>query len=414
MTAAQTVRADSHPAQTTPRAKKQSAPRFDWRDPFSLEEQLSEEEKQTRDSAAAFARKFLQPRLAEDCKSGGDAATVIKAMGDAGFLGAALPESVGGSDAGTVACGLIAREIERTDSGYRSIFSVQTALAMHAIYSFGSESLKQKWLPAMIAGDALGCFGLTEPEAGSDPAGMRTVAKKTRGGYTLSGAKMWISNSPAADVFVVWAKSEEHNGETRGFVLEKNAKGLSAPAIAEKASLRSCPTGEILMDGVFAPDESLLSAEGLKGAFECLNRARHGICWGSMGAAEFCWQAARDYGMNRRQFGKPLAQTQLFQNKLANMQTEIALGLQAALRLGRMMREGKCPPQLISLVKRNNCAKALNIARESRDMHGANGVSEAFHIIRHLVNLESVNTYEGTCDIHALILGRAQTGFSAF
>jgi glutaryl-CoA dehydrogenase len=326
-----------------------------------------------------------------------------------------VPEQYGGLGASYVAYGLIAREVERVDSGYRSMMSVQSSLVMYPIYAYGTEAQRQKYLPGLAAGRLIGCFGLTEPDAGSDPAGMKTVAKKTAGGYRLTGAKMWISNSPIADVFVVWAKSEAHGGKIRGFVLEKGMNGLSAPKIGGKLSLRASITGEIVMQDVALGEDALLpGVEGLKGPFGCLNRARYGISWGVLGAAEFCWHAARQYGLDRHQFGRPLAQTQLFQLKLANMMTEITLGLQGSLRVGRLMDEGRAAPEMISLMKRNNCGKALDVARMARDMHGGNGIAETFQVMRHMVNLETVNTYEGTHDVHALILGRAQTGLQAF
>lgn len=391
-----------------------SAAVYDWRDPFATEAQLADAEKQIRDSAAAFAKQVLQPRVVEDYRNESGDGAILKAMGDAGLLGAAMPQEWGGADVGYVAYGLVARELERVDSGYRSMFSVQASLAMHAIFAYGADVVKQKWLPLLISGDAVGCFGLTEPQAGSDPAAMRTTATKTNGGYQLNGIKTWISNSPIADVFVVWAKSAAHDNAVRGFVLGKNTPGLTAPKTIGKLSLRASPTGDIIMDNAKVPEEAMLSADGLKGAFECLNRARYGICWGVVGAAESCWHAARDYGMDRRQFGAPLAQKQLYQNKLAQMQTDISLSLLAAMRLGRLREQGRGAPQLISLVKRNNCAMALSAARMSRDMHGANGISDSYPVIRHLANLETVNTYEGTTDIHALILARSQTNLSAF
>lgn len=384
---------------------------FDWRDPFLTELQLSGAEQQIRDSAAAFAAEVLQPRVIADYRNESGDASIIKLMGDAGLLGAVMPQEWGGADAGYIAYGLVARELERVDSGYRSMFSVQASLAMHAIFAYGADVIKQKWLPKLISGDAVGCFGLTEADAGSDPAMMRTTAEKTGGGYKINGIKTWISNSPVADVFVVWAKLDN---AVRGFVLEKDMQGLSAPKTIGKLSLRTSPTGDIVMNNVIVPEEGILSADGLKGAFECLNRARYGICWGSIGAAESCWHAARDYGINRRQFGAPLAQKQLYQNKLADMQTDISMALVAAIRLGQLWQKGQGAPQLISLVKRNNCAKSLAIARMARDMHGANGISDSYPLMRHLTNLETVNTYEGTADIHALILGRAQTGLAAF
>jgi glutaryl-CoA dehydrogenase len=340
---------------------------------------------------------------------------LFKKMGQAGLLGSTIPEEYGGIGASYSAYGLIAREIERVDSGYRSMMSVQSSLVIYPIHAYGNEQQRQKYLPELCAGDLIGCFGLTEPDAGSDPAGMKTRAEKTSTGYRITGSKMWISNSPIADVFIVWAKSEAHGDKIRGFILEKGMRGLSAPKIGGKLSLRASVTGEIVMDGVEVGENALLpNVEGLKGPFGCLNRARYGIAWGVLGAAEFCWNAALQYGLDRKQFGKPLAQTQLFQKKLADMQTEIALGLQSVFRLGQMMDDGTASPELISLMKRNNCGKALDIARISRDMHGGNGISEDFQIMRHAANLETVNTYEGTHDVHALILGRAQTGLQAF
>jgi glutaryl-CoA dehydrogenase len=336
-------------------------------------------------------------------------------MGEAGLLGVTVPEEFGGSEASYVAYGLVAREVERVDSGFRSMMSVQSSLVMYPIYAYGDDAQRKKYLPKLASGEWIGCFGLTEPDAGSDPGGMKTRAQKVDGGYRLTGSKMWISNSPIADVFVVWAKSEAHDGKIRGFVLEKGMKGLSAPKIGGKLSLRASITGEIVMDGVEVPEENLLpNVSGLKGPFGCLNRARYGISWGAMGAAEDCWRRARQYGLDRKQFNKPLAGTQLFQKKLADMQTEIALGLQGSLRVGRLMDEGRMAPEMISLVKRNNCGKALDIARQARDMHGGNGIQIEYHVMRHAQNLETVNTYEGTHDVHALILGRAQTGIQAF
>ena len=336
-------------------------------------------------------------------------------MGKMGLLGITIPEQYGGLGANYVSYGLVAQEIERIDSGYRSMLSVQSSLVMYPIYAYGTEAQRQKYLPALASGEMIGCFGLTEPDAGSDPASMKTRAEKIKGGYRITGSKMWISNSPIADVFVIWAKSDAHQGKIKGFVLEKGMKGLSSPKIEGKLSLRASVTGEIVMDGVEVSDEALLpNVEGLKGPFGCLNRARYGISWGVMGAAEFCWHAALQYGLDRKQFGKPLAQTQLFQKKLADMQTEITLGLTACLRVGRLMDEGRAAPEMISLIKRNNCGKALDITRQSRDMHGGNGISQDFHIFRHLMNLETVNTYEGTHDVHALILGRSQTNLQAF
>jgi glutaryl-CoA dehydrogenase len=336
-------------------------------------------------------------------------------MGDMGLLGITVPEEYGGLGAGYVTYGLVAREIERVDSGYRSMMSVQSSLVMYPIYAYGSEEQRQRYLPGLASGELIGCFGLTEPDAGSDPAGMKTRAEKTANGYRITGSKMWISNSPLADVFVIWAKSEAHDGKIRGFILERGMKGLSAPKIGGKLSLRASVTGEVVMDGVEVGDNALLPhVSGLKGPFGCLNRARYGISWGVLGSAEFCWHAARQYGLDRKQFNRPIAQTQLFQKKLADIQTEITLGLQAALRVGRLMDEARAAPEMISMIKRNNCGKALDIARTTRDMHGGNGISEEFQIMRHMCNLETVNTYEGTHDVHALILGRAQTGLQAF
>lgn len=388
---------------------------FDWQDAFRLEDQLSEDERMIRDSARAYCQEKLQPRVLEAFQNEQTDPAIFAEMGSMGLLGTTIPEAYGGLGGGYVAYGLVAREVERVDSGYRSMMSVQSSLVMYPIYAYGSEEQRQKYLPKLAAGEWIGCFGLTEPDAGSDPAGMKTRAVKTDGGYVLSGSKMWISNSPIADVFVVWAKSEAHGGKIRGFILEKGMKGLSAPKIEKKMSLRASITGEIVMDGVEVGEEALLPhVEGLKGPFGCLNRARYGISWGVLGAAEFCWHAARQYGLDRHQFKRPLAQTQLYQKKLADMQTEIALGLQASLRVGRLMDEAKAAPEMISIVKRNNCGKALDIARMSRDMHGGNGISLEFGVIRHMVNLETVNTYEGAHDVHALILGRAQTGLQAF
>ncbi len=388
---------------------------FDWADPFRLEDQLSDEERMIRDAARAYAQEKLQPRVIEAFRSERTDPGVFAEMGGMGLLGVTIPETYGGVGAGYVAYGLVAREIERVDSGYRSMMSVQSSLVMHPIHAYGSEAQRRRYLPKLASGEWIGCFGLTEPDAGSDPGGMKTRAAKVDGGYVLSGAKMWISNSPIADVFVVWAKSDAHDGAIRGFVLEKGMKGLSAPKIGGKLSLRASVTGEIVMDGVEVGEDAILpDVSGLKGPFGCLNRARYGIAWGVMGAAEFCWHAARQYGLERKQFGRPLAQTQLFQKKLADMQTEIALGLQAALRVGRMFEDGAMAPEGISIIKRNNCGKALDIARMARDMHGGNGISEEYQVMRHMVNLETVNTYEGTHDVHALILGRAQTGLQAF
>ncbi|WP_438726766.1 acyl-CoA dehydrogenase [Parasphingorhabdus sp. DH2-15] len=388
---------------------------FTWDDPFLLEDQLTEDERLIRDSAQGFAQNVLQPRVIDAFREEIDAPELFPMMGEAGLLGVTLSEDYGGAAASYVAYGLVAREVERVDSGYRSMMSVQSSLVIHPINAFGSDAQKQKYLPGLTAGTLIGCFGLTEPDAGSDPAGMKTTAKKIDGGYLLSGSKTWISNAPFADIFVIWAKSEEHGGAIRGFILEKGMKGLSAPKIGGKLSLRASTTGMIQMDDVEVSDAQLLpEVQGLKGPFSCLNRARYGISWGSMGAAEFCWHAARQYGLDRKQFDRPLAATQLYQKKLADMQTDIALGLQASLRVGRLMDEGRFAPEMISIVKRNNCGKALDIARMARDMHGGNGISEEYQVMRHMVNLETVNTYEGAHDVHALILGRAQTGIQAF
>ena len=388
---------------------------FDWADPLDLESQLSEEERMIRDAARAFAQGVLQPRVIEAYRDELAAPELFPLMGEAGLLGVTIPEEFGGAGAGYVAYGLVAREIERVDSGYRSMASVQSSLVMYPIHAYGSDEQKAKYLPALARGELIGCFGLTEPDAGSDPAGMRTTAKPDGDGFVLAGSKTWITNSPFADVFVVWAKSEAHGGRIRGFVLDKDTPGLSAPKIDGKLSLRASTTGMIAMDEVRAGPEALLpGVEGMKGPFGCLNRARYGISWGAMGAAEFCRAAARAYGMDRMQFGRPLAANQLYQKKLADMATEIALGLQASLRVGRLMDEGRFAPEMISLVKRNNAGKALEIARAARDMHGGNGISEEYQVMRHMLNLETVNTYEGTHDVHALILGRAITGIAAF
>ncbi|HTK71610.1 MAG TPA: acyl-CoA dehydrogenase [Croceibacterium sp.] len=389
--------------------------RFDWADPLDLDGQLTEEERMIRDAARGFAQACLQPRVIEDFRDEVSAPELFPLMGEAGLLGVTIPEAFGGAGAGYVAYGLVAREIERVDSGYRSMASVQSSLVMYPIHAYGSDEQKAKYLPRLARGELIGCFGLTEPDAGSDPGSMRTVAKKDGSGFRLSGSKTWISNAPFADVFVVWAKSEAHGGAIRGFLLEKGMTGLSAPKIEGKLSLRASTTGEIVMDDVaVAADAMFPDIEGLKGPFGCLNRARYGISWGCMGAAEFCLAAARQYGLERKQFGRPLAANQLYQKKLADMATEIALGLDASLRVGRLMDEGRFAPEMISLVKRNNVGKALEIARIARDMHGGNGISEEFQVIRHMLNLETVNTYEGTADIHALILGRAITGIPAF
>ncbi len=389
--------------------------RFAWEDPLRLEDRLTEDERMLRDAARGFAESELAPRVAAAYREEVAAPELFPLMGAAGLLGPTLPESAGGLGAGYVTYGLIAREIERVDSGYRSMMSVQSSLVIYPINAYGSAQQRARYLPGLISGELIGCFGLTEPDAGSDPAAMKTRAAKIEGGYRLTGSKMWISNAPFADIFVVWARSEAHGDRIRGFVLEKGMQGLSAPKIGGKLSLRASTTGEIVMDGVEVGEDALLpGVEGFKGPFGCLNRARYGIAWGVMGAAEACWHAARSYGLERRQFGRPLAQTQLFQKKLADMQTEIALGLEGAFALGRMMEAGTGSPEAISLMKRNNCGKALDIARAARDMHGGNGISESFPVMRHMINLETVNTYEGTHDIHALILGRAQTGLQAF
>ncbi|MBZ9670607.1 acyl-CoA dehydrogenase [Mesorhizobium sp. ES1-3] len=390
---------------------------FDWEDPFLIEDQLSEDERMVRDGAAAFAADKLAPRIEEAYLNETFDTAIFREMGEAGLLGINIPEEFGGLGANYVTYGLVAREVERVDSGYRSMMSVQSSLVMYPIYAYGSDEQRKKYLPKLASGEWIGCFGLTEPDAGSDPGGMKTRAEKTASGYRLTGSKMWISNAPVADVFVVWAKLKGENGkdEIRGFVLEKGMKGLSAPKIGGKLSLRASITGEVVMEGVEVGEDALLpNAKGLGGPFGCLNRARYGISWGSMGAAEDCWHRARQYGLDRKQFGKPLAGTQLYQKKLADMQTEIALGLQASLRVGRLLDEGKMAPEMISIVKRNNCGKALDIARQARDMHGGNGIQIGYHVMRHAQNLETVNTYEGTHDVHALILGRAQTGIQAF
>ncbi len=388
---------------------------FKWDDPFLLEEQLTDEERMIRDTARSYAQKKLQPRVIKAYRDEDFDPAILREMGELGLLGSTIPEEYGGVGANYVSYGLIAREVERVDSGYRSAMSVQSSLVMFPIYQFGTQEQKEKYLPKLARGEFIGCFGLTEPDAGSDPNAMTTRAVKTKDGYKLTGAKTWISNSPIADVFVVWAKSEAHDNKIRGFVLEKGMKGLTTPKIGGKIALRASITGEIVMDGVEISESAMFpDIEGLKGPFECLNRARYGISWGVMGAAEFCWHAARQYALDRVQFGKPLAGTQLIQKKLADMQTEITLGLQGSLRIGRLLDEGKMAPEQISLMKRNNCGKALDIARLARDIHGGNGISEEYQVIRHMVNLETVNTYEGTHDIHALILGRAQTGIQAF
>ncbi len=388
---------------------------FHWDDAFLLNDQLTEEERLIRDSAHAFAQEKLRPRVRQAFEKEQTDPAIFAEMGEMGLLGVTVAPEYGGAGVGYVAYGLVAREVERVDSGYRSMMSVQSSLVMYPIEAYGSEAQKKKYLPKLASGEWIGCFGLTEPDAGSDPGGMRTRAERIDGGYRLTGSKMWITNSPIADVFVVWAKSDAHDGAIRGFVLEKGMKGLTAPKIEGKLSLRASITGEIVMDGVEVGEDALLpNVSGLKGPFGCLNRARYGISWGSMGAAEACFHAARSYTLDRKQFGKPLAGTQLVQKKLADMLTEISLGLQASLRVGRLFEAGQVAPEMISIVKRNNCGKALDIARMARDMHGGNGISGEFDVIRHMVNLETVNTYEGTHDVHALILGRAITGLQAF
>jgi glutaryl-CoA dehydrogenase len=385
---------------------------FHWDDPFMLSEQLTSEERQVQQAAFDYSQGRLLPRVRDSFRNEQTDVAIFREMGELGLLGATIPAQYGGAELNYVCYGLVAREVERVDSGYRSMMSVQSSLVMVPINEFGTEAQKQKYLPKLASGEWIGCFGLTEPDHGSDPGGMITRARSVAGGYELSGAKMWITNSPIADVFVVWAKNDE--GKIRGFILEKGWKGLSAPAIHGKVGLRASITGEIVMDKVFVPAENELQVEGLKGPFTCLNSARYGIAWGAMGAAEFCWHAARQYTLDRKQFGRPLAANQLIQKKLADMQTEISLGLQGVLRLGQMKDQGIAAPEITSLMKRNNCGKALDIARVARDMHGGNGISDEYGVIRHVVNLEVVNTYEGTHDVHALILGRAQTGIQAF
>ena len=393
---------------------KKAAP-FQWDDAFLLDDQLTEDERMIRDTARAYAQEKLQPRVLEAYAQEKSDRAIFNEMGELGLLGITIPEKYGCAHASYVAYGLVAREVERVDSGYRSMMSVQSSLVMHPIYAYGTEEQRIKYLPKLASGEWVGCFGLTEPDAGSDPAGMRTRVEKVSDGYKITGSKMWISNSPIADVFVIWAKSAPHDNEIRGFILEKGMKGLTAPKVGGKLSLRASITGEVVMDGVIIPEENLLpNVSGLKGPFGCLNRARYGISWGAMGAAEDCYARARQYTLDRHQFGRPLAQTQLVQKKLADMVTEISLGLQASLRVGRLFDAGTLAPEMISIVKRNNCGKALDIARIARDMHGGNGISEEYHVMRHAQNLETVNTYEGTHDIHALILGRAITGLQAF
>jgi len=387
-------------------------PNFSWTDPLLLDEQLTQEERLIRDSAHEYCQAKLMPRVLMAAREERFDREILNEMGELGLLGSTLPAKYGCADVSHVAYGLIAREVERVDSGYRSAMSVQSSLVMHPIHAYGTEELRQKFLPGLARGELVGCFGLTEPDHGSDPGGMRSRAEKVDAGYVLTGSKMWITNSPIADVAVVWAKLD---GKIRGFVLEAGMEGLSFPKIDGKLSLRASTTGEIVMDRVFVPEENLFpEVQGLAGPFGCLNKARYGISWGALGAAEFCWHAARQYTLDREQFGRPLAANQLIQLKLANMQTEIAIGLQGSLRAGRLLDEGECAPEIISMLKRNNCGKALDIARVARDMHGGNGISDEFHVMRHVMNLESVNTYEGTHDIHALILGRAQTGLAAF
>ena len=396
-------------------AGKSSRAGFNWDDAFLLEDQLTDDERMIRDTAREYCQSKLAPRVIEAYARETTDRAIFTEMGALGLLGVTIPEKYGCAGANYVAYGLVAREVERVDSGYRSMNSVQSSLVMYPIYAYGSEAQRMKYLPRLATGEWVGCFGLTEPDAGSDPAGMKTRAEKVADGYRLSGSKMWISNSPIADVFVIWAKSAAHGNEIRGFVLQNGMKGLSAPKIEGKLSLRASITGEVVMDGVVVPEDALLpNVSGLKGPFGCLNRARYGISWGAMGAAEDCFARARQYTLDRKQFGRPLAQTQLVQKKLADMQTEISLGLQASLRVGRLFDEGRAAPEMISLVKRNNCGKALDIARVARDMHGGNGIAQEYHVMRHAQNLETVNTYEGTHDVHALILGRAITGLQAF
>jgi len=405
------ARSEASPATAAP--KESGRPVFDWTDPLGIGSDLTEEERMVRDTAHQYCREQLMPRVLEANRHERFDREILREMGALGLLGCTLPEEYGCAGLNYTCYGLVAREVERVDSGYRSAMSVQSSLVMWPIWAFGTEEMRRRLLPGLASGELVGCFGLTEPDAGSDPAAMKTRARRAEGGWRLTGTKMWITNSPIADVFVVWAKDDE--GAIRGFVLEKGMDGLSAPKIEGKFSLRASVTGEIVMDDVFCPEANAFpEVRGLKGPFGCLNNARYGIAWGAMGAAEFCWHAARDYTLERTMFGRPLAATQLVQKKLADMQTEIALGLAGALRLGRMKDAGRCPPEAISLMKRNNCGKALEIARVSRDIHGGNGIADEYHVIRHVMNLEAVNTYEGTHDIHALILGRAQTGIQAF
>ena len=388
---------------------------FQWSDPFLLEDQLSLEEKMIMQTACKYSQEKLMPRIKTAWKNETTDKSIFTEMGELGLLGSTLPEEYGGINANYVSYGLIAREIEKVDSSYRSMMSVQSSLVMYPIHAFGSKAQKKKYLPKLAKGEYIGCFGLTEAEAGSDPSSMLTYAKKVEDGYILNGSKMWISNSPIADVIIIWAKSEFHDNKIKGFILEKGMKGLKTPKIEGKMSLRASITGEIILENVHVTEDHILDGvSGLKGPFECLNRARYGISWGVMGAAEFCWKASLDYGLNRKQFKRPLAQTQLWQKKLVDMQTEIAIGIQASLRVGRIFDEGKISPEIISLVKRNNCGKSLEISRNARDLHGGNGIMEDYNVMRHMCNLETVNTYEGTHDVHALILGRAQTGLQAF
>jgi glutaryl-CoA dehydrogenase len=403
---------NAEPAVAKAPVAKTARPEFVWQDPFLLEDELSEDERMIRDAARQFCQEKLMPRVKAAFNEEKTDPGIFREMGEMGFLGSTI-EGYGCPGVNYVCYGLVAREVERIDSGYRSMMSVQSSLVMHPIHAYGTEAQRQKYLPRLATGEWIGCFGLTEPDAGSDPAGMRTRARKVDGGYVIQGAKVWISNSPIADVFIVWAKDDA--GDIRGFVLEKGMKGLSAPKIEGKLSLRASVTGEIVMDDVEVGDDALLpNVKGLKGPFGCLNRARYGIAWGALGAAEFCWHAARGYTLERKMFNRPLAATQLVQKKLADMQTEIAIGLQACLRAGRLLDEGRLAPETISLIKRNSCGKALDIARMARDMHGGNGIMDEYHVMRHVMNLETVNTYEGTHDVHALILGRAQTGLQAF
>ena len=395
--------------------RTKSTAAFQWDDPFLIEEQLSDDERMIRDTAREFAQDKLAPRVTDAYLHERTDRAIFNELGALGLLGPTTPAEYGGAGVSYVSYGLVSREIERVDSGYRSMLSVQSSLVMYPIYAYGSEDQRKRYLPKLATGEWVGCFGLTEPNAGSDPGSMTTRAEKVSGGYKLTGAKMWISNAPIADVFVIWAKSAAHDNEIRGFIIEKGAKGLSTPKIEGKLSLRTSTTGEVVIDGVVVPEDAILpNVSGLKGPFGCLNRARYGICWGAMGAAEDCWHRARQYTLDRKQFNRPLAANQLVQKKLADMQTEITLGLQAALRIGRLFDEGKLAPEAISLVKRNNCGKALDIARTARDMHGGNGIMAEYHVMRHAANLETVNTYEGAHDVHALILGRAITGIQAF